>query len=893
VLIKCPECRHPIRIVDRRPGRFHPQCPKCAAVFELVVPPRDEEEVTVSSLAAAQEQDRVDEPLLTPEAAAGPILGERRRPSLRPTWLPRGVPRFLGGYVILRLLGHGPRGRALLARPVSLDDPAVLKVLAADRSGDPVFLAHHARDAFAAAQVEHPNLVAIRRLDARRGRHYAAVEWVGGPSLAEVLRETPKVEPGRAAVMILQAARGLRAAHRQGLRHRDVKPENLRLDVEGLVRVDDLGLEMTPSLAAALEAKETGKSAPLLDADAPASVARAAGEPPAPLPAAVGTPAFMAPEQACDPLSADGRADIYALGGTFYNLVTGRSPFSGQTAVELIRKHAEEPLIPPGEFAPGLPRKVSEVIRTMLAKAPEERYPSMDVVVDVLEGSLGLRTDAAAGALSEAAEAARQAALALSASPVRRLRGWVLTLSAGIWAAFELLLITLGLGNAALVILALGAMTALFAAVSSERTHGSELLRLAGVAALGSGPRAWVLAGLIAAGALALLLSAGGCLPWLLLVSAGGLAGAYHVFLDRPLEAERERTLAEVRERLRRLRGLGHDEEKLREAFSGKGSPHEDWLAGWLFGHGAARAARQRHQVDAQAARAFRFPSWRDAVLSRLEKRIQDRFDRRHVRVLQGAEEARLEAQGVNLLTARRKARRIAKAMVLTAAEWRDETRLLAPSEAVTAPRGPALAEQLRRAAAAPEAILEPHEAHPGALRRRIDALANLLFGRRLRFLVGSGLVVLLAVWLDARSIITSSQVREQAGEIASTLRRAVLEADPGVLRELKWTSPIDWKRLDEPVDFDGLPEGPWKGIRGANLAVAAIVLLASTFSGRHVTGLAALLAAFVALLGVRAGMALAVLTDRLGLDAHAQTRVLALAILAVGFAFPRRNVAS
>ena len=69
--------------------------------------------------------------------------------------------------------------------------------------------------------------------------------------------------------------------------------------------------------------------------------------------AVVGTPAFMAPEQAGDPLAADGRADIYALGGTFYNLVTGRPPFPGETAVELIRKHAEEPLVPPGEFVPG------------------------------------------------------------------------------------------------------------------------------------------------------------------------------------------------------------------------------------------------------------------------------------------------------------------------------------------------------------------------------------------------------------------------------------------------------------------------------------------------------------------------------------------------------------
>ena len=358
----------------------------------------------------SQTPGRPEEPFLAPEPEEESAPDHGRRAGFRPHWLPRGVPRVLGGYVLLRLLGHGPRGRAFLARPISLDDPAVLKVLAADRERDPVFRARHVREAFAAAQIRHPNLIAIREVDAHRGHHYAAVEWVGGPSLDEVLHATPKIEPGRAAVMILQAARGLKAAHRQGLWHRDVKPANLRLDPAGLVRVDDLGLEMTPSLAAALEVKETARAASPLDANAPASVARAAGEPTASVPAVVGTPAFMAPEQAGDPLAADGRADIYALGGTFYNLVTGRPPFPGETAVELIRKHAEEPLVPPGEFVPGLPRKVSEVIRTMMGKSPEERYPSMDVVVDVLEGLLGLRTDAAAKELADAGETARQAA---------------------------------------------------------------------------------------------------------------------------------------------------------------------------------------------------------------------------------------------------------------------------------------------------------------------------------------------------------------------------------------------------------------------------------------------------------------------------------------------------
>ena len=218
MLIECPDCRHPIRIVDRRPGRFNPRCPRCSATFELVVPVRDDEDVTVSSLAAlkaekpgAQISSKPEGSFLAPEPETESVTENSSKAGFRPRWLPRGVPRVLGGYVLLRLMGHGPRGRAFLARPISLDDPAVLKVLAADRARDPVFLARHVREAFAAAQIRHPNLIATREVDAHRGHHYASVEWVGGPSLDEVLHASPKVEPGRAAVMILQAARGLNA----------------------------------------------------------------------------------------------------------------------------------------------------------------------------------------------------------------------------------------------------------------------------------------------------------------------------------------------------------------------------------------------------------------------------------------------------------------------------------------------------------------------------------------------------------------------------------------------------------------------------------------------------------------------------------------------------------
>src|SRR5271157_3918546 len=152
---------------------------------------------------------------------------------------------------------------------------------------------------------------------------------------------------------------------------------------------------MTPSLAAALEARQESGGEPRK---------RAATGSDRSLRPAAGTPAFMAPEQAADPVISDARADIYALGATFYNLVTGKLPFPGDDAVELIRQHQEEFPVPPGEFVPNLPRQISDIIRTMMGKRPEERYPNMAVVVDVLEGMLGVHGDLAAAILeSEAA----------------------------------------------------------------------------------------------------------------------------------------------------------------------------------------------------------------------------------------------------------------------------------------------------------------------------------------------------------------------------------------------------------------------------------------------------------------------------------------------------------
>jgi eukaryotic-like serine/threonine-protein kinase len=228
VLIECPTCRHSIRVVDLRPGRFTPRCPRCERLFQLTVSEATGSKPVVSELDASVFAEPVASVAVRPVQPEVPALDWPVKSPvpgvsvLRPRRLPGGIPRLLGGHLVLRLLGHGPRGRVVLAQPLSLESPAVLKLLAADRAADPIFLASFTRDAFAAAQIEHPNLVAVRELGSDRGHYYSVLDRIVGPSGAELLVSRRTLEPYQAAVVVLQAARGLKAAHEQGLRHRDV-----------------------------------------------------------------------------------------------------------------------------------------------------------------------------------------------------------------------------------------------------------------------------------------------------------------------------------------------------------------------------------------------------------------------------------------------------------------------------------------------------------------------------------------------------------------------------------------------------------------------------------------------------------------------------------------------
>jgi len=289
----------------------------------------------------------------------------------------RLLHHVLNGYRLDKELGRGAMGAVYLARQLSLDRNVALKIIQARWAADPSFIARFTREAYAAAQLTHHNVVQVYDLGEDHDTNFFSMEFVNGQNLGEIIKQRGKIPPKEAVGYILQAARGLAFAHAHGLIHRDIKPDNLMLNGQGLVKVADLGL--VKHIGAADEEAHLPADSKLLAASkAGATVASAA----------MGTPAYMPPEQAEDAASVDQRADIYALGCTLYALLTGRPPFQGTTAAEVLTKHKNEPIERPDAVVTGIASELADINLRMMAKRPEDRYSSMEQVVAALQAFL-------------------------------------------------------------------------------------------------------------------------------------------------------------------------------------------------------------------------------------------------------------------------------------------------------------------------------------------------------------------------------------------------------------------------------------------------------------------------------------------------------------------------
>jgi len=273
--------------------------------------------------------------------------------------------QVVGGCQIIEELASGGMGVVYKAKQLSLDREVALKVLADRLSDDPKFVERFLREARAVARANHPNILPVYDvgMDADLSLHYMIMELIDGESLAEVLQTKGVLAPKVAADYVRQAAMGLACAQSVAIIHRDVKPENMMVTQQGVVKVSDFGL-----------AKEVD-SGSLTATDS-----------------VMGTPAYMSPEQ-CDGKTVDGRTDIYSLGGTFYRIVTGRLPFEAETAMSMMYRHKHEPLTPPRQVVPTISRALSDVVVKMMAKRREDRYQTMDEVAKAITQALAAPDD--------------------------------------------------------------------------------------------------------------------------------------------------------------------------------------------------------------------------------------------------------------------------------------------------------------------------------------------------------------------------------------------------------------------------------------------------------------------------------------------------------------------
>jgi serine/threonine-protein kinase len=264
-------------------------------------------------------------------------------------------------YVVERRLGSGGMASVYLARHAVLDTPYAVKVLHRHLARDPEMRTRFRREAEAAARLRHPNVCAILDYGWTGDVEWLLMPYLAGGSLADAMTGRARVGADRAAVVAAQAAQGLDYAHRHGVVHRDVKPDNVLFDGEGTAVVTDFGIA-----SARFHARLT-----------------ATGR-------AMGTPHYMSPEQAMGKLL-DGRSDVYALGVLLYEMLAGDPPFDGPDAYAVGYKHVHEAPVPIEVAAPGVPPALAVIVMRCLAKSAEERYARASELADALYGFVGER----------------------------------------------------------------------------------------------------------------------------------------------------------------------------------------------------------------------------------------------------------------------------------------------------------------------------------------------------------------------------------------------------------------------------------------------------------------------------------------------------------------------
>ena len=261
-----------------------------------------------------------------------------------------------GRYEVVGRIGSGGMADVYKAKDHKLNRFVAMKVLKPEFSADTNFIRKFQREAQAAAGLAHPNVVNVFDVGEDQGANYIIMELVEGITLKEYISRKGKLTVKEATSIAIQVSMGLEAAHNRNIVHRDIKPQNIIISTDGKVKVTDFGIARVASSSTI----STN---------------------------AMGSVHYSSPEQVRGGYS-DYKSDIYSLGITMYEMVTGRVPFDGDTTVAIAIKHLQDEMVPPSQYAPELPHSLEEIIIKCTQKSPDRRYNTLAELINDLKHSL-------------------------------------------------------------------------------------------------------------------------------------------------------------------------------------------------------------------------------------------------------------------------------------------------------------------------------------------------------------------------------------------------------------------------------------------------------------------------------------------------------------------------
>jgi predicted Ser/Thr protein kinase len=268
--------------------------------------------------------------------------------------------QVIGGCRLVSKVGSGGMGAVYRAEQLSLGRAVAVKIIHPDCAANPRFAARLHSEARAIAVLNHPHILQVYDVGAAEGLHYILMEFVEGPSLGDLIFQGLFQEPERCRDLLRQTLLGLGHAHTRGVIHRDLKPDNILLAAGSFVKLADFGL------AKVLDAQQQLTATGMV----------------------IGTPQYMSPEAAAGrPL--DPRSDLYSLGATFYHALTGTPPFTAETPMGVLYRHIHDPLVSLVQVNPAVDPGLAEVVETMLAKDPDQRFAGCEEALRSLDASRG------------------------------------------------------------------------------------------------------------------------------------------------------------------------------------------------------------------------------------------------------------------------------------------------------------------------------------------------------------------------------------------------------------------------------------------------------------------------------------------------------------------------